>query len=369
MTIPNYDLDALELQADFGDGWENINGHVVSLSIDHTIEADTLNFSPTAGTATATISTRRGNEWFGNVFATPFRVRFTYAPGEVATLFAGTVRGVSATASPGERPTVANTYAVTIQAVSAAYDLSKRHLAGFSRGAESGQARLLAIMDELNLVADQDFTHVGLVTYDMAPILEPYSGDALSLLVETALSQHARFYVRPATNEIVMRDDQPDITAVFDPDIAADGGDALDMLDCQFGYSDQDFLSRTVATLKCDETITHTSTHSDPLYIRSEEFLVDVLDRDQLAAWNIAPKLSGRPPFMPTTLHSTDVAFPFQNLLPLSLVTVKIPNRDTVTTVAVTSIKHELTPRRWTYELGFCSRLFVDMQAPDEDAP
>jgi hypothetical protein len=359
----NYDLAQLAVYADLGEGYEDILGDLTSITIDNGCDHDTWNMAPRASTATLDITLKRGNAYFGNVHLAPVQVQYAGV-----NLFKGTIRNVMANATPGLGVRQGmNDYRVSLECVSRMFDVSRARLAGLSRPAESGNARLTAVMDELDLVVDTDYAFTTLTAYTCGPTIEPYSGGALEYLNALALSQHARWYCDTSTNLLVMRADTPEVTIAFDPDDA----EALDYNTAEYGYAEDEFLSRSVAILTRNEDVTHVSTHASPTHISSQEYLVDVIDATVLEAWNNDMKLMISTPFMPLSLRTADVAeVDWSDVLLGSLAKVKLPYRETVNTVGIIGLRHEIRPERWMSELSFCDRRFLateDQLAEIED--
>jgi hypothetical protein len=351
----NYDLDQLTVSADLGNGYENILGDLNSITIDNGVDHDTWNMAPRASTATLDITLKKGNEYWGNVHLAPVIISYG---GTV--LFKGTIRTVSGTATPGLGVRQGqNDYRVSLECTSLMYDISRRRLANFSRPAESGNARLVAVMNTLGLAPDVHYAYTELTHYTCGPSVEPFSGGALEYLNALALSQHARFYADTSTNILVMRADTPAVTIGFDPDDPA----KVDYNTAEFAYAEDEFLSRSVAILTRNENVTHISQHASPTHISSQEFLVDVVDADVLEQWNLDMKLMVSTPFMPLGLRTADVAeVDWSDVLLGSLATVKLPYRATIHTVGIIGLRHEIRPERWMSELSFCDRRFISTE-------
>lgn len=352
----NYDINQLGVIADLGDGWEDIFGDLYAITIDATCDHDTWNWAPQASTATLDITLPKGNQYFGNVHLAPVMVQY-----QGVNLFKGTVRNVLATATPGLGVRHGqNDYRVSLECVSRMYDISRRRLAHFSRPAEYGNDRLVAVMDELGLVADTHYAYTELTHYTCGPTIEAFSGGALEYLNALSLSQHARWYADTSTNLLVMRADTPEVTIEFDPD----DPEKVDYNTAEYGYAEDEFLSRSVAILTRNEDVTHVSTHASPTHISSQEYLVDVANADVLEAWNTDMKLMISTPFMPLSLRTADVVgVNWADVLLGSLAKVKLPYRETVSTVGITGIRHESRPERWMSELTFCDRRFLATEA------
>lgn len=348
----NYDPDLLEVQTDLSGSWENILGEIGEITINTGVEQATYNTSPMAGTATLRIGTTRGeSSYFRQLYQHQIRVFY-----DGWSLFWGRIRSVQTEVGRDAWQTTSK-FNATIEALQTVHDASRKRLVNFTAPAETGAARFQRICTAAGVTIGAGYQYTGLTRFTHAPTVEAYTGDMLALINELTLTHRARCYVDPY-NRITITDAIPTVVLEFDSQDPA----KLDFSAVSFGSSDDTFVSQVVGILKRNEDLTSTRTAPGAYLVRSEQYLVDVLDSTQLATWTNSLNTMAFPPFVPTSLRTVDVqGIPWDDVELTSLVTVKVPEYpDNVYTVGLIGIQHSITPRKWVVDLTFTPRHFVE---------
>lgn len=347
----NYDPALLEVQADIGNGTENILGQLGEISINLGVEQSTYNTSPMAGSATLRIGTEHGgSDFFRQLYQAPVTVTY-----DGWNLFVGNVRAVS-TDVDRQPWQGASRFNATLDCLQRVHDLSRRRLVNFTAPQESGAARFGRLCTTLGLTFPGPYRYEGLTTFQSGPTIEPYTGDALAAFAELALAHRARFYVDPY-NRCTLTSEMPTVVLEFD----SQDPTKLDFTSVAFGSSDEQFVSRVIGILKRNESYTSTRTAPGAVLIRSEEFIVDVAGPTELATWTNSCNTQAFPPFVPVSLRTVDVqGIPWDDVQLTNLVTVKVPEYENVYTVGLTGVQHSITPRKWVADFSFCARHFVE---------